>query len=424
MRHLLACSRRAAVLCSAVFWAATAAAGNFPDAHDDPPKDWDPKEPVFRLSQDYPQQIPVCDYPWLKVDFRADPMKYLKAILDYAYQGNIQVDWYAERNEVRRWYHAPWMHWGLSGREFIHGLTSELPSEPGKLHPNQKRVVQNWAVSLYNEPGGYTIGKVWKNPQRPEASGVRFPEGTLGIKLLFTEANEQDAPFLKNAKVWKAHIHRQIGYPYRAIKEVRLLQIDVAARDPRADDSTGWVFGSFIYNGDAPGETPWDRMVPIGLMWGNDPGATPEAVAAGAKLKETFLNPAVRPLMTHYGWADRLNGPVDNKASSCMSCHGTAQLPVQPLIPPAEANGEQRMRWFRNVRAGEPFDAHSLSLDYSLQLTSGIQNLREWERVVATRRLPPDELPAFENKVNRDPNLPTDRPLVADEPEHKEGTSK
>jgi hypothetical protein len=37
----------------------------------------------------------------------------------------------------------------------------------------------------------------------------------------------------------------------------------------------------------------------------------------------------------HLGWLGRLNGPVDNPQSACLSCHGTAQSPVvSPMVPP------------------------------------------------------------------------------------------
>ncbi len=54
-----------------------------------------------------------------------------------------------------------------------------------------------------------------------------------------------------------------------------VLQIDVAVKDSRASGTTGWVFGTFNYNSAASGARPWDKMVPVGLMWGNDPLLTP-----------------------------------------------------------------------------------------------------------------------------------------------------
>jgi hypothetical protein len=365
---------------SLVAWPALAPA-QFPDAHDQPPMGW--TGPVFKLRQDYPTTAPAAEnYPWKTLDFKTQPKEYAQAVLAYCLEGNTDaaVDWQLEKNTVRNWYHAPWMHDGNNGREFIHGLTKERPAGNGDLHPNQTQSVQNWAVSAYNPAGGYVIGQVWKDPNNPDASVARFPDGAVSIKLLFTQATDAagptQVPFLKNAKTWKADINRNAQAPDGPnVSELRLLQIDLAVRDSRADATTGWVFATFIYNGDAAGATPYDRMVPVGVMWGNDPGVTPSQVAAGTVLQETWLNPDAKPLMTHYGWADRLNGPVDNRVSSCLSCHSTAQTPPGSRITPPDGSSDMdRLRWFRNIKAGDPFDdvPGEQALDYSLQLSTGI----------------------------------------------------
>jgi hypothetical protein len=147
--------------------------------------------------------------------------------------------------------------------------------------------------------------------------------------------------------------------------------MDVAVRDARADETTGWVFGTFVYDADEPAGDPWRRMAPLGLMWGNDPTITPNDIKQGKKLKETWINPNLRTLKyQHLGWAGRLNGPIDNSTSSCLSCHATAQSKGRmPMIPDLGY-------WFRNVKAGQTFNDPAQSLDYSLQLAQGIQN---WE---------------------------------------------
>jgi hypothetical protein len=365
----------------------------FPDAHDPPPAGW--TGPVFKLRQDYPLSAPAPEtYPWKAFDFKTQPKQYVQAVLSYCLEGNTDdpaVDWQLEKNTVRNWYHAPWMHAGDNGREFIHGLTRERNSPPGDLHPNQTQTVQNWAVSAYNPAGGYIIGQVWKDPQNPDATAARFPDGTASIKLLFSAATDAagptQVPFLTNAKIWKADINRDAQAPDGPnVPDMRLLQIDVAVRDTRNDALTGWVFGTFIYNGNATGATPYDRMIPVGLMWGNDPGVTPAMVAAGTALQETWINPDARPLMTHFGWADRLNGPVDNKVSSCLSCHSIAETPTgSPLVPPNGSSDSARLNWFRNIKAGDPFDIGpgEQSLDYSLQLSMGIQRFHAAQGVIA-----------------------------------------
>ena len=57
---------------------------------------------------------------------------------------------------------------------------------------------------------------------------------------------------------------------------MRLAQIDFGIRDPRFNGTTGWVYGTFMYFNDS-GAVPADwksKLLPVGLMWGNDHGKT------------------------------------------------------------------------------------------------------------------------------------------------------
>jgi hypothetical protein len=355
----------------------------FPDAHEKPPADW--KGPVFQLSQDYPPLLPPPEtYPWKAFDFRTQPLEYVWSVYNYACEGNLEVDWRVKSNKARAWYHVPWMHDGEDGREFIHGLTRERDSRPGDLSAQQLRRVQTWAVSLYNPPGGYTVGRVWRDPNAPDPTAAAFPEGTVSIKLLFTQATETEVPYLKGSPVWQAHVTDTTGS--RSVCDMRLLQVDVAVRDSRADSTTGWVFGTFIYNGDLTAETPWKRVVPIGLMWGNDPGVAPSDTGSHA-LRETWINPEARPLVHTIGWAGRLGGPTDNPRSSCLSCHSTAQVPFRKRAVPDKSQPDaDKLTYFRNVRAGTPFDSGAQSLDYSLQLAVGIDDFLRAQEAEAKKK--------------------------------------
>ena len=352
-------------------WVSDSSSQTFPDAHNPPIAGW--TGPVFRLRQDYPSTPPPAEnYPWKQFNFRTQSLDYLRAVLNYAYEGNIEVDWEVQKNTQRGWYHAPWLHFGNAGREFVHGMTRERSSRPRELHPQQSDFASNYAVSVYNPPGGHIIGQVWNDPDNPNPALARFPDGTVAIKLLFTQATVPQVPFLRNSHEWQGHLNS--GGASRSIQTARLLQIDVAVRDTRANTTTGWVFGTFAYDGDAPGSTPWERMVPVGLMWGNDPTLTPTRFNNGSRPTQTFINPAVRTPQ-HLGWLRRLNGPVDNPRSSCLSCHSTGQHePRSAPLPPTNISDTAKMRWFRNIRAGTPFDAGQTSLDYSLQLAVGIEN--------------------------------------------------
>jgi hypothetical protein len=390
---------RARVVISAAFFTAVVAtpahAGTFADSHDQVPPTW--TGTVFRLSQQFPsadpsKATPAPTYPWQQHDFRTQPALYIKAVYDYVQEGNREVDWAIQDNAVRRWYHAPWMHYGDKGREYVRGLTRErttpAPSQPGKgeLGPLQTTCFQNWAVGFLNAPGGYVFGQVWANPNAPDPLKALFPEGTVAAKLLFTTASVDQAPYLKDTLEWDANIDTLFaGDPKcrftggRQVQKVRLLQMDLAVRDRRADDTTGWVFATYSYDGSRGGAGWWDRMVPVGVMWGNDPKLDQAAFDGGARVKESWINPDSRTPQ-HLGFLGRLNGPVDNPISACLSCHMTAEVPARSSMTPPPPNNPKLMRWFENMPAGNSFDQRAIGTDYNLQISNGIQNFQLWKQ--------------------------------------------
>ena len=357
---------------------------SFPDSAVPLPQGW--QGPVFRLSQDYPQALPSDAAPWMQFNPTTDSANYMLAVLQYCLEGNEAVDWVVQNNQTRRWYHAPWMHWGNHGREPIHGLTFERMSLPGELSPQQTGTFQNWAVGFYNPPGGYALGQVWKNPLNPNSSAAQFPPNAVSIKLLFTQATPDQVPFLAGSKEWQAYIYtdptHQGPRAPRTVQTLRLLQVDVAVRDPRASTTAGWVFGTFIYDGRVGNQNPYANLRPVGLMWGNDPTLGLAQYQQGARPQQTWLYQPTQAIMRHYGWLGRLDGPVDNPKSSCLSCHSTAQAGMPaPLVPPSNApeGSPLWMQWFRNIAPPQPFSPGAISLDYSLQVASGMQNLAAWK---------------------------------------------
>lgn len=355
----------------------------------------------FRLAQAYPAAAPADKAPWTAFDPKTQPEAYLRAVLGYFFEGNIRPDVEASfdpaLNTVRAWYNAPWQDSGVGGREPIHGLTRERVSLPGELANDQAKCWNNYAVGFYNAPGAVAIGRMWKDHAMPRPQeAADLPEGTVAAKLLFTTATPDDVPFLSGSPTWNVYVYKDVhatGYVRnpkpgetpspRALTTVRLLQIDIAVRDSRVDSTTGWVFGTFIYGG-GPGGTPgsgWTNVQPVGVMWGNDPG-----IFTGVGLKETWINPKVK--MPHIGYQGRLNGPVDNPISSCLSCHGAAQDPLVGMIPPYKARGKtcsdnkssfpmevtDTGNWFDNVRSGKAMTPPGRSFGYSMQLAVGYAN--------------------------------------------------
>ena len=360
----------------------------FPDSYDSIPLDYIGKK--FKLSQQYPTTLPTVEVlPWAKIDFRKKPLDYLQAVYQYVLEGNIEADWKPQDNAIRKWYHVPWMHWNahsediVSGRrEFISGLTRERDSRPHELHVQQYNSAQNWAIGMFNPTGGYIIGKVWKDAQNPDPSVARFPYGTVSTKLLYTVSDSTEVPYLIGAPEKQAYVYTHTSEnKMRVIKNIRLLQVDIAVRDARADDASGWVFGTLVYDGTIDNPDPWMRMLPVGISWGNDAGVSPQNVSEKG-LHETFINPKTQKMLK-LGWAGRLNGPVDNPNSSCISCHSTASYPMLMEQNPGDNMSEsERMHWFnKNVRSGESYHNNVASLDFSLQLATGIQNFYAWENL-------------------------------------------
>jgi hypothetical protein len=398
----------------------------------DPPPDY--RGPIYRLSQDYPNMLPPMeDYPWLKIPFRnggpLDPAAYLKALLDYGLEGNVQVDFYVQNNPVRKWYSMPWMDWntevaadwpGTDGREFVHGLTHEFDTEGNTFGESQSEFVDTWAQAYVNSRYAFGAGQVWCHPDDPQPGALNpdhtalnnMADGSYVIKLLFSTVTEAELPIVRGAFEWDADIYVNKSPRYRNegplsryqrhLDKVRLIQIDLQVRDDRSP--TGWLLGTYGYDGRTPGATPWDRMVPLGLQWGNNPTVPFAETCSGpngpcdyTRLTEQWINlQAVKDLATpplnfnHLGFGGRLAGPVDNPKSSCIGCHMTAGFPMVPILPDFTPNSALvrldsrthpelqqafRMLWFGDVPAGVVFsDSQLYSADYSLQLAMGLTN--------------------------------------------------
>jgi len=345
--------------------------------------------PKFKLSADFPKAPPpACTpqtCPWLSVDVsfattdfdKGGWGKYMTVLRNYIQQGqdpNLpdQPGFVTTVNGATRWYNMPWMSFDLtSGREFVHGCTNERtaflndfngPSAPeigqhgfpklelvksASCQEQNKVGFESWSVGFYNEYGGWALGQaiprsgeqggvpqtVTQPSQLSTMKGLPFPEGTLVTKILTTSATPECVPALKNAPVWNVdrHVLDTTTQEYtcaRSVQPNHIAQIDVAVVDARAPNR--WVYGTFVYNGALPGATFWERMQPLGVQWGSDPGSWPAVQPQASKpLTASSLNPAVNTYQ-HEGCNGRLAGPVDNALSSCMSCHmaGYAASPV------------------------------------------------------------------------------------------------
>jgi hypothetical protein len=149
-------------------------------------------------------------------------------------------------------------------------------------------------------------------------------------------------------------------------------------------------------------ESVWNQIEPVGLMWGNDTGAL-----SSADLRESVRTKDDASEYQHLGCLERLNGPVDNPAASCISCHALARFPAPepdnfPMAFPAcggTSEGDDgrvtavSAAYFRSLSGNQVIDdldgvelpdgielpkvrnlAEIEALDYSLQLSFGMIN--------------------------------------------------
>ncbi|WP_448149062.1 hypothetical protein [Labrys miyagiensis] len=281
--------------------------------------------------------------------------------------------------------------------------------------------IQNHTVIYYDPVAATMLRKVWADPFNPNARAAVFPEGALVIKAGAVTATPEQWPVVENSAVW--NVFRPPFQPYNdpnppsntpQVTELRVLQFDAIVKDTIASPETGWVFITWVYDRTAPGKRPWDRLVPLGAQWGNDPQLAqyPDGIGPSGKLDETWINPQAPSYSRKtLGWGGRLSGPIDVSlrhgvvltngkvldkgvhASSCMSCHGTSQYPfvanlypspnkVFPqdgkpflLYPPGSKEWAQ---WFANrpgpVAQNATNDVNAVGLDYDMLLTFALSN--------------------------------------------------
>ncbi|MDF0732752.1 hypothetical protein P0Y43_18860 [Pseudomonas entomophila] len=349
-------------------------------------------------------------YAWQGVGFDPDWRAYMAAFLEEIRATGIRVE--QQRlvmNPQAPWWIVPWMDYSLNGRERLNGLTAERGPDAGDLSRTSGEGHQTWAVAWYNRPGAYAVGQVFKNPCNPTLPvGFNFPAQSATFKFLFTTADASEVAYLEGAPQIQAYINplddpkgQKDGVEGRVQRSMRLLQVDIAVKDPDAKD-TGWVMGTFVWHKPEHPETfkgDWllDNLVPVGLMWGNDPGQQDAVWNRSIAVAQSKINPDLSgvvwsadpvnwPQRPYPGFQGRLNGPADNPRSSCLACHAAAQWRRdQPLVDgfaldasfDAEKIKQHVTKFFMNVQGGtrHPGSKVGAPLDYSLQLEAAFDRL-------------------------------------------------
>jgi hypothetical protein len=405
---------------------------------------------MFRLSHDWPQQpLPAMkNPPWLQAIgggaiSTQNAAAYVAALKQYA-AGNARqllqdyIHWDAAK---AHWYNEPWLG---STRESIHGTYAAGQFGPSIFpHTGLKTTFDTHVLTYYDERAAYTLYKVWgagaANPD-VKTGNFQFDEGSVIVKAAVFVSDDPKAsrdwwPVTDGAAVWpiyRAIPEQQPGSA--AVLSAYVIQFDIIVKDSVASPRTGWVFATLVYDRNATGDA-WDKMVPLGAMWGNDPGVDSSAKKA-LPLEETWINPAAPKYSTEtLGWGGRLAGPNDGARndiqvgkkemenhpdSSCMSCHGPAEwqpaqhkqisflLPSYPnsqpgpppykscpdgkpidtdICSPAPGSAEWS-RWFQDRPGTDPQDPDSGSVATDYDMVFAFKTLPMWWKAVGPKDTP------------------------------------
>ncbi len=331
--------------------------------------------PLFALSHAYPTTpvAPPADPPWRKASgggliTTANAEAYTQALKDYvaADMKVLLYDYPAWDAGKAGWYNAPWL---TSVREPIHGtyVGSSFTKDYFPISGLTADMTTHVLV-YYDDVSAAVLQGMWGPSGMDPVPGIKaglaqYPEGSIIVKPAFTTANATTWPVLEGAVSWPIYAVPDDGSSKDPVlQNVSFFQFDIIVKDSVASPTTQWVFTTLVYDKNAPGDN-WDKMVALGAMWGNDPtvispqGCDPIKGDCPA-LNETWINPAAPVYAKEtLGWGGRLSGPndgaVDTNAaviqadgsvkpyngryamSSCMSCHQSAEYPLQNFLLPS-----------------------------------------------------------------------------------------
>ncbi len=312
-----------------------------------------------------------------------------------------RVNWNAVKEQ---WYQEPWTG---ALRESI--LGTYTGSEFGaNTFTTLASPMTTYVLTMYDQTAGNTLNNMWGSAASNlnlANNAAQFAQGSIIVKFAFTTANAplwSDMAGAVTLPIYDTCTYCPQPGPY-SLQNVSFFQFDIIVKDTLTAPKTGWVFSTLVYDKNAPGKDAWDKMVPLGAMWGDDPDVNSTRNPKQA-LQETVINPQAPAYSTQtLGWGGRLSGPNDGAvipsaklpngqvvsnlaASSCMSCHSVAQAPGSstadtlsafllptywvsaPLnpMPVVEPGGQQWLQWFQDRKGTQPFTPGQTAVDFDM----------------------------------------------------------
>jgi hypothetical protein len=406
--------------------------------------------PLFKLNHAWPSKPlpPIKDAPWTKaigggLITTKNAAAYVTALKQYVSANARQLilnyaNWDAAK---ARWYSEPWLG---SIRESIHG-TYAAGTFPPNVFPDTglKTTFDTHVLTYYDERAAYTLYKVWgSGAMQPDVKteNFQFDEGAVVVKAAVFASDDPKIqtnwwPATNGAAQWPLFVSIPESNPGpTSVINSYVMQFDLIVKDSVAAPKTGWVFATLVYDVNARGADAWDKMVPLGAMWGNDPGVN-SALPSPPPLQENWINPAAPKYSTQtLGWGGRLSGPNDGARndiqvgtkvlknfpnSSCMSCHGPAEwqpqqhkmlsflLPSYPnpnpgppfkpcpdgkpddpyICSPAPGSADWS-KWFQSRSGKEPQDPNTGSVATDYDMVFAFKTLPMWWKATGTPNQP------------------------------------
>lgn len=439
-----------------------------------PPKDAY-SGPLFKLRHDYPRQAPPAkSYPWKKVTnngpiTQGNSFAYVQALKKYVSDDMRKLLYaYDKWNpQGEPWWQSIWLG---TEREPVHGFYVGSGFPAGTL-PEQKLDLTTYVLTLYNETAAATLGNIWgtteEDAYNPKLAspGAQYAEGSVIVKFAFVTSCGADwAPMEgtvswpiystlnesngsgNNPKISKCKNNGSLGSSARpAMTNVYLMQFDLIVKDSQAAPETGWVFSTLTYDKNAPGKDAWDKMIPLGATWGNNPDvvntsgtALTPPVTVNLGLTQNWVNPRAPLYATAtLGWDGRLSGPNDGAVVTpawagshyypqglasvgCLGCHSNAQYPQKSFLlptttyPPQPTNapgsganqalvlnepGSQAwMKWFQNRVGTEPMDPGQDRIGLDYDMVTAFKAIPMWQAAVQARNAENAGKPSLKRK--------------------------
>ena len=186
----------------------------------------------------------------------------------------------------RSLYYEPWLG---SLRESIHGTYPAGTFAPAIFPDTGLRTTFDTHVLTYYDEE--LLIRFIRYGQRCDETRCKnrklgFDEGAVIIKVaLFVsddpKTRQIGGPPLKalpDGRFWSRLPEETLAPPIPLDSFV--MQFDIIVKDLVSAPKTGWVFSTLVYDSNARGDG-WDKMVPLGAMWGNDPGISQLNTPAG-----------------------------------------------------------------------------------------------------------------------------------------------